>query len=149
MIMQSKKDKSDENNVEYSDIMVSTLSNLLPGGGGTKSPPSQGTVLDGINWGAPKRRGLTIESMADALDAGLREKSWFVTGNIMPELFAENFLFTDPNVKLEGVEAYARGVNKVFNQQTSRMQVCSSSFLCIKKKHRLWYLFCFVSTSSK
>ncbi len=46
--------------------------------------------------------------MAAALDAGLREREWFVTGNIMPELFSNSFKFQDPDVKLEGVENYSR-----------------------------------------
>jgi hypothetical protein len=42
------------------------------------------TVLDGVDWGAGKAKGLSIEELAARLDRGLREKSWFVTGYAKP-----------------------------------------------------------------
>lgn len=60
------------------------------------------------------------------LDAELYEKEWFVTGNVNPIYFASNFRFQDPDVKLEGIEAYARGVNKLFDQETSRAEIIST-----------------------
>ena len=44
------------------------------------------TVLDGIDWGVGKAKGLSIEELASRIDRGLRDKSWFVTGYAMPTL---------------------------------------------------------------
>ncbi len=138
----------DKNDVKYNDFLVSTLGNFLPGGSGTgksQSGTKLETELDRIDWAAPKARGLSMEALAKALESGLRKRSWFVTGNIMPELFSDNFSFKDPNVKLEGVEAYARGVNKVFNQKTSRMQVCTHQTI---DEHSTWQVSHISQTSS-
>jgi len=55
----------------------------------------------------------------------LNEKEWFVTGNIEPSIFDDEFEFQDPDVKLKGVESYARGVRKLFDQKNSRAEIIS------------------------
>ena len=49
-----------------------------------------------------------------------------MTGNVNPIYFADSFRFQDPDVKLEGIEAYARGVNKLFDQESSRAEIIST-----------------------
>ena len=46
--------------------------------------------------------------------------------NVNPIYFDDNFQFQDPDVKLTGIESYARGVTKIFNQDTSRAQIIST-----------------------
>lgn len=83
--------------------------------------------LDGIDWDGPKKRGLNLEQMADAINDGLVEREWFVTGQGKPELFSTNFAFTDPDVSLVGYEEYCRAVRRLFDQETARCElVCCS-----------------------
>ncbi|GAX13965.1 hypothetical protein FisN_5Lh126 [Fistulifera solaris] len=83
--------------------------------------------LSNIDFSAPKfQKKVTLEVLAQLLDAELYEREWFVTGNVNPIYFSETFLFQDPDVRLEGIEAYARGVNKLFDQETSRAEIIST-----------------------
>ena len=66
-----------------------------------------------------------IETLAKVLDYELFNKEWFVTGNVNPIYFSDDFEFQDPDVKLSGIESYARGVNKLFDQETSRAEIIS------------------------
>ena len=81
-----------------------------------------------IDFNAPKlTKKLDLETFAAVLDAELYEKEWFVTGNVNPIYFSDSFRFQDPDVKLEGIEAYARGVNTLFDQETSRAEIISTT----------------------
>ena len=82
--------------------------------------------LANIDFNAPKARKRSLEDLAKVLDAELIEKEWFVTGKVNPIYFDDNFQFQDPDVKLTGIEEYARGVLKLFDQSTSRAQIISS-----------------------
>lgn len=64
----------------------------------------------------PKAFNIPIDEMVQRLDTGIREKEWFVTGKVMSELFADDFFFKDPDVQLRGIEKYADGVNRLFDQ---------------------------------
>lgn len=70
---------------------------------------------------------MPLETLAAVLDAELYEKEWFVTGNVNPIYFSDSFTFQDPDVKLTGIEEYARGVLRLFNQSTSRAQIISAA----------------------
>eukprot|EP00558_Chaetoceros_sp_UNC1202_P008968 CAMPEP_0197247500 /NCGR_PEP_ID=MMETSP1429-20130617/29235_1 /TAXON_ID=49237 /ORGANISM="Chaetoceros sp., Strain UNC1202" /LENGTH=193 /DNA_ID=CAMNT_0042708419 /DNA_START=116 /DNA_END=697 /DNA_ORIENTATION=- len=61
--------------------------------------------------------------MAQILDYELYNKEWFVTGNVNPIYFTDSFEFQDPDVKLLGIENYAKGVNKLFDQDVSRAEI--------------------------
>ena len=88
---------------------------------------SNNNPLDGIDWNKPKKRGLNMEQLSDAINDGLVEKEWFVTGNGLPEFFSENFVFEDPQVSLVGYQEYCRGVRRLFDQDTARCElVCCS-----------------------
>lgn len=99
---------------EAKNPLISLLGSFLP---------AVDDQLADIEWAAPKERGLTTDEMAARLDAGLRERSWFVTGRGLPELFDERFAFEDPDVSLEGFEPYCRQVRRLFDQETARMDV--------------------------
>jgi len=95
-------------------------------GGGEKEAKGD-PVIDGIDFrGAPKLRNLDLETLARALDAELVESEWFVTGKVNPSYFDESFRFQDPDVKLDGIEAYARGVRTIFDQATSRAEILAT-----------------------
>lgn len=82
---------------------------------------SPAPVLDGVDFDAPKTP-MSTPALAKAIDAGLREREWFVTGRVRAELFADDFAFEDPDVSLRGIENYAVGVAKLFDA-TSRCEV--------------------------
>jgi len=86
--------------------------------------------LSSIDFDVPKfdRKALNVdlETFASVLDYELSRREWFVTGNVCPEYFDSKFKFEDPDVKLDGIENYARGVNKLFDQQTSRAEIMST-----------------------
>lgn len=84
------------------------------------------SVLSKIDFNAPKISKVSIETLASMLDAELYQKEWFVTGNVNPIYFDNEFEFQDPDVKVNGIEDYAKGVNKLFDQQTSRAEIIST-----------------------
>lgn len=43
------------------------------------------------------------------MEAGLSKSQWFVTGEVDPRLFSDNFAFKDESVATTGVKAYATG----------------------------------------
>ena len=109
----------DDNNVEAKSAFISVAKNYI-----SDNDPSP---LDVIDWNTPKKN-LTIEQMADAINDGLVENSWFVTGRGRPELFSDHFMFSDPQVSLVGYESYCRSVHKLFDQETARCElVCCSN----------------------
>ena len=73
-------------------------------------------ALADIKWGAPKVTGLSTEEMAKRIDAGLRREMWFVSGRSQPEFFSKSFSFSDPQVSLNGIEEYSRGVRSFYKQ---------------------------------
>lgn len=89
---------------------------------------SDPSPLDEIDWAISKKRLTTIDQMADAINDGLVENSWFVTGRGRPELFSDSFNFSDPQVSLTGYERYCRSVRKLFDQDTAKCElVCCSA----------------------
>lgn len=79
-----------------------------------------------IDFDAEKVKKVPIDTLAQILDYELYNKEWFVTGNVNPIYFSDDFEFQDPDVKLVGIENYARGVFKLFDQETSRAEIISS-----------------------
>jgi hypothetical protein len=108
---------------EYRNGVTEFLSNFMqrtPQDGESSDP------LADIDFLAPKVGKMSLEKLAATLDAELCEREWFVTGNVNPIYFSDNFQFQDPDVKLTGIEEYARGVLKLFDQDTSRAQIIST-----------------------
>eukprot|EP00957_Ditylum_brightwellii_P118809 9061813-Ditylum_brightwellii.AAC.1 len=111
----------DNSNVEAKSPFIALTKNLIQDNESAKSTmtTSNANPLDIIDWNGPKKRGLNMEQMADAINDGLVEQEWFVTGIGKPELFSPNFTFTDPDVSLAGYESYCRAVRKLFDQNTA------------------------------
>ena len=104
------------------------LSNFLPNDEEDSSDTDEiNNPLNSISWNGPKKRGLNPEQMADAINDGLREREWFVTGKGLPELYSENFSFSDPQVSLVGYEQYCRQVRRLFDQEIARCEIICCS----------------------
>ena len=73
----------------------------------------------------PKNNDKLLSTLALILDYELTNTEWFVTGLVNPAYFSSNFTFIDPDVKLSGIEEYARSVRTIFDQATSRAQILS------------------------
>ena len=59
--------------------------------------PKQAPLELGVDWDQPKTP-LPLGELAQALDRGLRDREWFVTGKVLPEYFSDDFKFEDPDV---------------------------------------------------
>jgi hypothetical protein len=128
-----------ETTVEAKSPLINLFKNFLP----SESPTPLATEatpnpLDEIAWGAPKRRGLNTEQMSDTINDGLREREWFVTGRGLPQYFSESFSFSDPDVKLDGIEPYCRQVRRLFDQSTARCEVVCCSVTAPNTITVLW-----------
>lgn len=113
--------------VEAKSKLIALSKNLLPSE--PTSTVDTDDPLNAIAWNAPKRSGLNTEQMADAINDGLREREWFVTGRGLPQYFSQAFSFSDPDVSLDGYEPYCRQVRRLFDQATARCEVvcCSAT----------------------
>jgi hypothetical protein len=119
----TKARKMTKSNVEeYKNAATKILSNFMK-----KDSMSAADPLADIDFdGAKIPSTTTLETLAAALDYELSEKEWFVTGKVNPRYFSKEFEFQDPDVQLKGIEEYARGVRRLFDQQTSRAQIIST-----------------------
>merc|ERR1711903_267131 len=77
--------------------------------------PKQAPVVLDVDWDKSKTP-LPLGDLAQALDRGLRTNEWFVSGRVLPELFADDFKFEDPDVSLTGIQNYAEGVARLFGE---------------------------------
>jgi len=124
----SKLSQSSSNVEEYKNVATSVLANFMSEPKQTADNDSDNEdPLGNIDFDAPKlSQTLDMETWAAVLDAELIQREWFVTGNVNPTYYADSFRFEDPDVTLEGIENYARGVNKLFDQATSRAEIIST-----------------------
>jgi hypothetical protein len=115
---------------EYRNAVTKILSSLMQTNDATEASTVNGnavTVIDSIDFDTPKIAPSTsLETLAAALDYELTEKQWFVTGQVNPAYFSADFEFQDPDVKLKGIEAYSRGVYKLFDQEISKAEIIST-----------------------
>merc|ERR1719232_779722 len=108
---------------EYRNAVTQVLSNFMQ----KNSISSKKDPISEIDFEAPKISPSTsLETLVSALDYDLLNSEWFVTGKVNPCYFSPKFKFQDPDAKLEGIEEYARGVNKLFDQSTSRAEILST-----------------------
>jgi hypothetical protein len=128
LVLHAKEDqeevvKKSQGVEEYRNVVTKVLSNFMQ----KESMETNADPLADINFNAPKIPATTsLKTLAAALDCELIEKQWFVTGNVNPSYFSEDFEFQDPDVQLKGIEEYARAVNKLFDQSTSEAQIIST-----------------------
>lgn len=111
---------------EYRNAATNILSNFMQK---DKMNNDQNNTdpISKIDFDAPKISPSTsLETLAAALDYELSEREWFVTGNVNPSYFSDDFKFQDPDVKVDGIEEYCRGVYKLFDQNTSRAEIIST-----------------------
>jgi len=122
---QEKNDKS--GNEKYRNVATEFLSNFMTSPKDTTTTPSTTPTDDdpwtGIDFNAPKQPIRNLEILAAVLDYEIYHSEWFVTGKVNPVYFAEEFTFQDPDVTLDGIENYARGVRTIFDQSTSRAEI--------------------------
>lgn len=96
-------EKNDEGGMqEYKNAATSFLANFMQKS--DKEGEKATDPLGSINFDAPKVSKMDLEALAIALDRELYEKEWFVTGQVNPSYFADEFEFQDPDVKLIGIE---------------------------------------------
>eukprot|EP00667_Euglena_gracilis_P028981 EG_transcript_37713 len=74
---------------EYRNAGTQLLSAFVP----SEPPPD---FLDRIDWGCPKRRRTSLDRLARDLEAAIGRREWFVTGDIDPAFFSDDFAFQDP-----------------------------------------------------
>eukprot|EP00667_Euglena_gracilis_P028782 EG_transcript_37188 len=78
---------------KYRNAGTQLLSAFVP-----SAPPPD--FLDRIDWGCPKRRRTSLDRLARDLEAAIGRREWFVTGDIDPSFFSDDFAFQDPDVKI-------------------------------------------------
>jgi len=105
---------------EYRNAPTAILSNFMQ-----KEKDTEDPFVD-IDFDASKSPKLSLQDLAAILDYELYNKEWFVTGSVNPIYFDDKFQFQDPDVKLTGIEEYARGVYKLFDQSSSRAEIIST-----------------------
>lgn len=88
---------------EYKNAATSILSNFMQSSD-MKNGKEPEDPLGNINFDAPKIGKKNLYTLASLLDAELYEKEWFVTGQVNPTFFSDDFEFQDPDVKLSGIE---------------------------------------------
>lgn len=79
----------------YANPITKLLGQFLPGSGsnggaGAGASDQRSPLDDEIDWNEPKAK-VELEEMVRLLDAGIREREWFVSGRVMPALFADDF----------------------------------------------------------
>lgn len=88
-----------ESDEKYRNKATEILANFME-----KKQP-QIDPLANIDFNAPKLSSqINLETLAAVLDAELYEKEWFVTGNVNPIYFSNDFKFQDPDVQIDGIE---------------------------------------------
>jgi hypothetical protein len=110
---------------EYRNAPTAFLSNFMQKTAVSSTTGAGGDPLADIDFDGPKITKMKLDTLAAMLDYELYEKEWFVTGLVNPTYFDPAFVFEDPDVKLTGIEEYARGVRRLFDQATSRAGIIS------------------------
>lgn len=101
----------------YSDPVNKFLGNFLP------TNKAATAEITGIDFEQPKLSGISIQKLRDLVAEGLSKAQWFVTGEVDPRLFADDFTFKDESVATTGIRSYAVGVRKLFDQQTAKAEL--------------------------
>ena len=73
--------------------------------------------------GGDKLINLKPEEIADILTRNLRDGQYFVTGDLTPEIFADNCRFKDPTNDVVGLARYITALGILFDANYSRVQL--------------------------
>ena len=65
--------------------------------------------------GGAKLRGQSDEAVARVLEADLRDAQYFVTGQLTPEVFADDCRFVDPTNDVVGLSRYVKALGVLFD----------------------------------
>lgn len=121
--------QNDGGDLDYKNLPTKILSNFMSKseeGADEAMEDSKPNPIDSIDFDAPKFSAkVDLQTLAAILDYELTDKEWFVTGKVNPIYFSDDFEFQDPDVQLSGIEDYARGVYKLFDQECSRAEIIS------------------------
>jgi hypothetical protein len=104
--------KKNEKETEYRNVATMFLSNFMGSNQDGPEKTNNANVdedndrLGDIDFSAPKfdNSNGDLELFAQLLDYELYNSEWFVTGNVSPTHFRDDFIFQDPDVKLQGIE---------------------------------------------
>ena len=101
---------------EYKNPAAQILSNFF-----TSDTASKKILdIDSVNFSARKRKRTSLQALCKDFKKSYDTKEWFVSGIVNASFFSDDFAFQDPDVKLKGIENYARGVRKLFSQSDTR-----------------------------
>lgn len=119
----------------YQNKVAELLSNFLPSSDQSNHNNEPDSVLASIDFAAPKYRwNGNMETLAKVLDAELQEREWFVTGNVNPIFFSDDFQFSDPDVSVDGIEGTHRHLlfacSLVFECTTKVQHYDTLAFVC-------------------
>ena len=128
--LDASQQQNDGGDLDYKNLPTKILSNFMSkseeGDDGTMMVGAKPNAIDAIDFDAPKfSTKVDLATLAALLDYELTNKEWFVTGKVNPIYFSDEFEFQDPDVQLSGIEDYARGVYKLFDQGCSRAEIIS------------------------
>ena len=84
----------------------------------------QSNPLVTVDFDMPKsRERLSLSRLAQRLDQELYESEWFVTGQVNPKYFHQDFCYEDADVVFNSLQEYAHDVYSLFDQTCSRAEV--------------------------
>ena len=103
------------------------------------SPPS---TIKSANWDDSNKHGFELERMADAINDGLKETQWFVTGVGRPEFFSDDFRFTDATTKqsMSGFKKYCQFIRQRYAETAARCDLIDCSATSPNTISALWRL---------
>ena len=92
------------------------------------STPSQALPLAPLgkveqHVGGNKLTGLSPEEVANVLARNLREGQYFVTGDLTPEIFADDCRFKDPTNDVVGLARYIKALGLLFDASYSAVRL--------------------------
>jgi len=73
--------------------------------------------------GGPKLTGLSPEEIKETLSRNLREGQYFITGDLTPEIFADDCRFKDPTNDIRGLARYVRALGLLFDASYSAVRL--------------------------
>jgi hypothetical protein len=73
--------------------------------------------------GSAKLTNLLPEEVANILARNLRDGQYFVTGDLTPEIFADDCRFKDPTNDVRGLRRYLTALSLLFDANYSRVQL--------------------------